>query len=53
MAALRRALPAYFGIDTYTLDEEILMLSTFTASYLQRRGRFWQATGGNGGKKKR
>ncbi len=34
---LRRSLCG-FGIDTYTLDEEILMLSMFTRVYLEEAG---------------
>ncbi len=51
MAALRRSLCG-FGIDTYTLDEEILMLSMFTRVYLEEAGEILAGYRRNGGKEK-
>ena len=41
-----------FGIDTYTLDEEILMLSMFTRVYLKESGEILESYRRDGGKEK-
>ena len=51
MAALRKSLCG-FGIDTYTLDEEILMLSMFTRVYLEEAGEILAGYRRDGGKEK-